>query len=528
MAHLEFPRILDPEIRARKMKNFDLHVDRRGFMRAMGVAAATPMMGSMMQAAYAAGPFTDYKALVCVFLSGGNDSHNMVIPLNAAEYATYAAGRGNLAIPSANVIPVNSGVSGRAFGFHPSLNGLASILNSADRRLAVVSNMGVLLQPTSKTQYQQQINLPPQLFSHSDMQSHWQTGRADWPAENGWGGRMGDLIESANGNSQVSVSITVAGQSLFQKGNNTVAYAVSPWNNTKSTISRRLRSYRDWDNYSATRPNPQKAFEDQLRAARLNKLEDQWGDMAVRALTTGEFVNGALYNLDATGNPIKDATGIVSERFPVNPGPPTSFVNSAGNTVTNRLATQLRSVANMIAARDVLAVKRQIFFVSISGFDNHGDQFKDSNNTTTPILSGAHSDLLKQLDQALVWFYEWTKSQGIAGSVTTYTMSEFGRTLVSNGAGSDHGWGGHQFVLGGAVNPGIYGGPIAGAGQEFPSLARGSGDDLGQGRLIPTTSVDEYGVTFARWMGASGSTEFSRIMPNIGRFARTSGLSFLP
>jgi uncharacterized protein (DUF1501 family) len=509
------------------MKNFDLHVDRRGFMRAMGVAAATPMMGSVMQAAYAAGPFNDYKALVCVFLFGGNDSHNMIIPLNTAEYASYASGRGNLAIPSANVIPVNSGVSGRAFGFHPSLSGLANILNSStDRRLAVLNNMGVLLQPTTKTQYQAQVNLPPQLFSHSDMQSHWQTGRADWPAETGWGGRMADLIESANGNSQVSVSITVAGQSLFQKGSNTVAYAVSPWGGNKSTISRRLRSYRDWDNYAASRPDPQKAFETQLRAARVNKLEDQWGDMAIRALTTGEFVNGALYNLDATGNPLKDASGVVSERFPISPAPPTSFVNSAGATVTNRLATQLRSVANMIAARDVLAVKRQIFFVSISGFDNHGDQFKNSNDPTTPILSGLHSDLLKQLDQALTWFYDWTKTQGISNAVTTYTMSDFGRTLVSNGTGSDHGWGGHQFVLGGAVNPGFYGGPNA--GEEFPTVAIGSNNEVGQGRLLPTTSVDEYGITLARWMGATGSTEFSRIMPNIGRFARTSGLSFLP
>jgi uncharacterized protein (DUF1501 family) len=509
------------------MKNFDLHVDRRGFMRAMSVAAATPMMGSIMQAAYAAGPFTDYKALVCIFLSGGNDSHNMIIPLNPAEYATYASGRGNLALPAANTTVVNAGVSGRTFAFHPSLSGLANILNSTtDRRLAVVSNMGVLLQPTSKTQYQQQVNLPPQLFSHSDMQSHWQTGRADWPAENGWGGRLGDLIESANGNSQVSVSITVAGQSLFQKGSNTVAYAVSPWGGTKSTIARRLRSYRDWDNGSATRPNPQKAFEDQLRAARTNLLEDQWGDMAVRSLTTGEVVNSALYNLDALGNPIKDASGIVSERFPITPQPPTNFVNSAGNSVTNRLATQLRSVANIIAARNVLAVKRQIFFVSIGGYDNHGDQFKDSNNAATPILSGLHSDLLKQLDQAMTWFYEWTKSQGISNSVTTYTMSEFGRTLVSNGTGSDHGWGGHQFVLGGAVNAGFYGGPNA--GEEFPIIALGSSNEVGQGRLIPTTSVDEYGITFARWMGVTGSTEFSRVMPNIGRFARTSGLSFLP
>jgi uncharacterized protein (DUF1501 family) len=504
------------------MKTFDLHVDRRAFIKTMTAAASVPMMGNLMQAAYAAGPFNDYRALVCVFLFGGNDSQNMVIPLGS-EHATYLAGRGNLGIPAANAIPVSANVSGRSFGFHPSLPGLAGIFNT-DRRLAVVSNVGVLLQPTSLAQYQAKINLPPQLFSHSDMQSHWQTGRADAPAQSGWGGRMADLIESANSNSQVSVSITTAGQSLYQKGNQAVSYAVSPWGGTKSTIVKRMRAFRDWDAYSATRPNPQLAFQNQLNIARTNILEDQWGDMATRALATGEYVNGVLYNLDASGNPVKDANGIVSEKFPITPDPPLPFVDAAGNNKTNRLAAQLRSVANMIAARGSTGVKRQIFFVSLGGFDNHGDQFKDSKNTTTPILDGAHSDLLKQLDQALTWFYNWTKAQGISNSVTTYTMSDFGRTLTSNGQGSDHGWGGHQFVMGGAVAGGAFYGP--GTGQEFPLVALKSNVDVGQGRLLPTISVDEYGITFAKWMGTTAS-EYSAVFPNIGRFALSSGMPFL-
>jgi uncharacterized protein (DUF1501 family) len=522
------------------MKNIDLHVDRRAFIQAMAAMAATPMMGAAMKEAYAAGPFNDYRAIVCVFLFGGNDSQNMIIPLGA-EYAAYAAGRGNLAIPSANIIALPNYVSGRSFGFHPSMTGLANIMN-VEGKLAAVTNVGVLLQPTTKTQYQGQVNLPPQLFSHSDMQSHWQTGRADYPAETGWGGRLADLIESANGNSQVSVSITASGQSLFQKGSNVVSYAVSPWGGPKNTISRRLRSYRDWDNYSATRPNPQKAFEDQLRAGRMNKLEDQWGDMAVRALTTGEYLNGALYNLDAAGNPIKAVCpstdpncatkDFISEKFPISPSPPSTYVNAAGVTSPNRLASQLRSVANMIAARDVIGVKRQIFYVSLGGFDNHGDQLKDSNTPAAPTLSGMHADLLKQVDQALTWFYDWTKAQGISSAVTTHTMSDFGRTLTSNGNGSDHGWGGHHLVLGGSVTGGFYGGPTDGvsgaAEQKFPTVVLGSNTDAGQGRLIPTTSVDEYGVTFARWMGAANATEYSRVMPNIGRFSRSTGMSFLP
>jgi uncharacterized protein (DUF1501 family) len=502
----------------------NLHHDRRAFMQSMAAISATPMMGGLMQAAYAAGPFDEYKALVCVFLFGGNDSQNMIIPLGNL-HASYASGRGNLAIPAANSIAVNAGIAGAEYGFHPSLTGLAGIFNT-DKKLAVASNVGVLLQPTSLAQYQAKTNLPPQLFSHSDMQSHWQTGRADAPALSGWGGRMADIVAGANGNSQVSVSVSVAGQSMFQKGSDTVSYSISAWSGPKSTIARRMRSYRDWDNWAASRPNPQAAFEAELNAARTNMLEDQWGDMAVRGMMTGDFVNGVLYNLDATGNPIKDASGNVSEKFGISSAPPLTYVNSSNVTAPNRLAAQLRSVANMISARNALGVKRQIFFVSLGGFDNHGDQFKGSNNAATPILSGYHADLLKQLDEALTWFYNWTKSQNLDRNVTSFTMSDFGRTLTSNGQGSDHGWGGHYLALGGSVTGGkFYGG--ASAGQEFPIVGLTSPNSVGQGRLLPTTSVEEYGLTFAKWMGANSSSEYARIFPNIGRFARQSGMPFL-
>ena len=184
------------------MIHADLHKDRRRFMKMMAAMAGTPMMGGLMQAAYGAGPFNDYRALVCVFLFGGNDSQNMIIPIGS-EYAGYAAGRGNLALPQANVLPISAGIAGRTFGLHPRMTGLANIFN-IDRKLAFIPNVSVLLQPTTLAQYQAQTNLPPQLFSHSDMQSHWQTGRADYPAVSGWGGRLADLIESANGTSQVS------------------------------------------------------------------------------------------------------------------------------------------------------------------------------------------------------------------------------------------------------------------------------------------------------------------------------------
>jgi uncharacterized protein (DUF1501 family) len=505
------------------MKAFDIHTDRRAFMKMMSAAAATPMMGSMMQAAYAAGPFNDYRALVCVFLFGGTDSHNMIIPLGS-EYAGYAAGRGNLAIPQGSAIPINPGLAGRSFGMHPSMTGLANIFNT-DRKLAVATNVGVLLKPTDLAAYNANTTLPPQLFSHSDMQSHWQTGRADYPAESGWGGRLADLIDGAMGTGQVSVSISAAGQSLMQKGKNVVSYSVAPWTGPKSTIVRRLRAYRDWDNWSPQRPNPQAMFESELLAARENVLESQWSQMSTAAMNTGNYLNGVFYNLDAAGAPLKDANGVISEKFPISPAPPATYMDSGGLTQNNRLAAQLRSVANMIAARDTIGVKRQIFFVSLGGFDNHGDQFKGSQNAV-PILSGLHSDLLKQLDAALTWFYEWTKSAGISNNVTTFTMSDFGRTLTSNGLGSDHGWGGHYFALGGAVNGGsFYGGPNA--GQEFPTIALKTNTDVGQGRLLPYTSVDEYGATFARWLGATGTGELGQVFPNLGRFSRTNGMSFL-
>lgn len=209
------------------------------------------------------------------------------------------------------------------------------------------------------------------------------------------------------------------------------------------------------------------------------------------------------------------------EKIPINPAPPDSLIKSSGIAQSNRLAGQLRPVANMIATRDSLGVKRQIFFVALGGFDNHVDRFKNSNTPATPILSGANADLLKQLDQALTWFYNWAASQGIANNVTSFTMSDFGRTQTSNGAGSDHGWGTHCFALGGAVNGGAFYGGTA-AGSEFPTVVLTGPNDAGQGRLLPVTSVDEFGATFARWMGAS-TAELGTVFPTAAALSAPAG-----
>jgi uncharacterized protein (DUF1501 family) len=505
------------------VNEFDLHRDRRAFIKSISAMASLPLLGGVMQAANAAGPFDDYRALVVLFLYGGADNHNMIIPLGS-DYAAYSRARSNLAIPQDNVIPITAGVSGRSFGMHPNLRALSAIFNN-DRKLAFVNNVGVLVEPTTLAAFQQKSKLPPQLFSHSDMVNHTQTSRPDSPSDSGWGGRLADLIESANGNAQVSTSISVSGQTIFQKGRKVRSYSLHEWTGADSVIVNRPRAYGYGDNWSAMRSNPQMAYEALLATAGTNLLEMQYKSMAKQAVNVGDFLNSVLYNVDTNGNPVRGANNSVTEKFPVGTAPPINFVDSRGLTITNKLASQFKSAASLIAARNAIGVKRQIFFVSLGGFDTHGDQFKDSNNATTPILSGRHADLLQQVDEAVSWFYNWTKSAGIANSVTLATLSDFGRTLISNGAGSDHGWGGHNFVLGGAVNGGkFYGGPEA--GQEFPIVALGTQDDVGQGRLLPTTSIDEYGATLAKWMGASNS-ELTSVFPNLSRFPRQTGLGFL-
>jgi uncharacterized protein (DUF1501 family) len=484
------------------------HVARRRFLKLAAGLGASPLLGNFVNAAYAAGPFTDYRALVCIFLYGGNDSHNLIVP-RGAEYGAYSTARGNLALPDSSLVPVlPTNAGGRTFGFHPRLPKLAGLFNT-QRKVAVMSNVGVLLAPTTLSQYRaKSVPLPPQLFSHSDMQNHNQTGQPADPVYTGWGGRMADMIAAANASSQLSISVSAAGSSVFMKGRDVVAYNVSPFKaDPKNTIVRTIRAWRDWDTSGA---NPQGVFGDQVVIPRGNMLEETWGDFAARAVQTGEFVRSNMY----TG---PDGSGNFSLNYPV----ATVFPGTeAGSSSPNRLAAQLKSVALMIAARQALGVRRQVFFVSHGGFDNHGDQFDP--NAPVPILAGLHANLLTQVDDAMRAFYDATIELGVASNVTSFTMSDFGRTLNSNGKGSDHGWGGHQLVMGGAVTGGaLYG--------TFPTVATGTTTDVGQGRLLPTTAIEEYGATFANWMGVSdagANSELDIVFPNLDRFSRR-GMGFL-
>ena len=474
-------------------------MNRRRFLLNAAALGATPILPRFLGPANAA-DVSGYKALVVLFLFGGNDSQNMIVPITPAEYDGYSAARGGLAeanglaLPQASLLPL----AGGQYGFHPAMTGLAQMYN-ADQRLAVVANSGILLGPTTLAQYKaRSVPLPPALFSHSDMQSHWQTMRPDEPADTGWGGRMADVFRFGT-TGQVPVSISLGGGGIFLKGDQVFSYSVSPMRYRNGAIDNTFRIarppradiYWNW-----TGSNPQALFENNARLARANLLEEQFATVTESAIDMGQFVSTAVYN-EATvnGNTTYALKNPVPGTWPVN----------------NRLATQLHTVAAMIAARQALGATRQIFFVSMGGFDNHGDQFgRDGTNNAKTLLAGKHYDLVRAMDQALRVFYDATVAMGVANNVATMTLSDFGRTLKSNGAGSDHGWGGHYLVMGG----GVKGGRIVG---QMPAVALNTSTDVGEGRLLPTTATETYAATCAQWLGATNG-ELDTIFPNLSRF----------
>ena len=481
--------------------------NRRDFIRASATLGAMPFLPPFSISSANAADTSGYKALVCVFLFGGNDSHNMIVPRTASEYNAYSAARGGLAEMNGLALPWSSllsisptGMAANSFGLHPAMTNLATLFNT-DKKLAVVANTGPLLAPTTLTQYQNRsVPLPPQLFSHSDMQMHWQTMRPDYPADTGWGGRMADVFRTA-ASGLLPVSTSLGGGNIFMKGDIVSAYSVTPIKYKTGVIDNSTRIARtpaadvawNWTGGGVNR-YPQDVYVNNINDPRANLLEQQYAGINKASLDVGAFVTNAMYNVSGSTYTLKNA---VPGTWPT----------------TNRLAAQLHSVAAMIAARAALGVTREIFFVSLGGFDNHGDQF-GSNGSTKSLLYGKHFDLLRTLDEALNVFYRSTESMGVANNVTTMTMSDFGRTLRSNGQGSDHGWGGHQLVLGGAVN----GGRIVG---DFPMPALGTSVDVGEGRLLPAIASDAYIATLASWMGATPA-EVASIVPNLSRFSTQS------
>jgi uncharacterized protein (DUF1501 family) len=435
-------------------------------------AVASPDNGTLATPPTAAAAPPDFKALVCLFLAGGNDANNLVVPADAATYAAYAAGRGALALPQASLLAIAPKTSdGRAWGLHPAMPELKALFDQG--KLAVLANVGSLAYPMTQAQYNSgAVPKPMQLFSHSDQQVEWMSSIPDKAFTTGWGGRLADLTNAFNTNNRISMSLSLNGQNSFQVGKNIAQYAVG----TTGAIA--LTGSGTGTSVNGLRTA---AFNDLLAAQNANLFETAFG-----GLTAGAMGNSALLSTIVTG---------------------ASPFTALFNGLNSSLSQQLQMVARLVNAQTPLGLKRQIFFVRVGGFDLHDSQVV-LNNTAT----GAHANLLRDLSQSLNAFNNALTQIGAQNQVTTFTASDFGRTYNTNGDGSDHGWGSHHLVLGGAVNGGdIYG--------RMPAFAINGPDDTGRGRWIPTTSVDEYSATLAKWFGVS-ATDLPVVLPNLGRFAK--------
>jgi len=446
---------------------------RRAFLgrsAALGLAGvATPFVTSLAAISEAAAATaTDYKALVCVFLYGGNDYANTLTPYDTASYAAYQAARANIAhardsLAATALSPTNA-MGGRQFALAPTMGGLKSLFDAG--RAAVVLNVGTLVQPTTKAQYQTNaVRLPPKLFSHNDQQSYFQASNPEG-ATSGWGGRIGDLMQSGNGAATLTC-INASGNAIYLTGRSAVQYAIGTGGpiallNNASTLYG-----------SATAASTLRSL---MTGTNPNMLAAEHARVSKRALDTYAQVSGALAGAPAANFPL----------FPTG----------------NGLADQLRMVARLISVSSELGAKRQVFFVSIGGFDLHDN------------LVAQHGPLMGRVADALKAFHDTTQSLGVADKVTSFTASDFGRTLQSNDDGSDHGWGSHHFVVGGAVNGRrIYG--------TAPAVGNNTPDDVGQGRLLPTLSVDQYAATLAAWFGV-GTGDLATVLPNIGNYDRST------
>ena len=446
-----------------------------GSLRLMG-AAASPANGPQLPSTAGAPIASDYKALVCLFLNGGNDANNLIIPLGSG-YAAYASARSNLAIPQASVLPFTPRTTdGRSWGLHPSVSELHALFNSG--KMALLANAGTLVYPTTKSQYNaRSVPLPPQLFSHSDQQVQWQHSVPDKPTTTGWGGRTADLLNAFNTSDQISMSISLAGKNTFQVGAKVSQYAIGTGGAVSLSGSTSSATSLDGIRF--------KAQKDIFAQSQSTLFETAFASATGDAIVSADLLNTVLA-----------ASPAITTVFPN---------TSAGN--------QLKMAARLIGASPTLGLKRQVFFVQLGGWDTHAAQL-----VNTDPVNGTHAGLLAQISQAVNAFYNATIELGVANQVTTFTASDFGRTYRSNGDGSDHGWGSHHFIVGGAVNgTNLYG--------KMPTLTVSGPDDTTQGRWIPTTSVDEYAATLATWFGVS-PTDLPTVLPNIGRFAKPN-LGFL-
>jgi uncharacterized protein (DUF1501 family) len=456
---------------------------RRAFLKrasalsVAGVAAPWALNLAAMAEASAA-TATDYKALVCVFLYGGNDYANTLVPFDNISHAAYQQMRPSFAYSQATLgatvlkpaaAPLDSAGMAHSYALAPELAPLLPLFDAG--KMGVILNVGTLVQPTTKLQYtSKSVKLPPKLFSHNDQQSVWQSSSPEG-ATSGWGGRIGDLFESGNGNATFTC-VNVSGNAVFMSGKSAVQYQVS----TGGSVP--LAGLKTPLFGSSACSDALRTLVSQPRA---HLLENEYSRVTKRSIDADVVLTGALASAPA-----------LATAFP------------AGNS----LADQLKMVARMISAGPALGAKRQVFFVSMGGFDTHD------------AMLTAHPGLLTGVAGALAAFQQATAELGLADKVTTFTASDFGRTMSGNNDGSDHGWGSMHFVMGGAVK-----------GQRFygtaPVVANGGPDDVGQGRLLPTTSVDQLAATLGKWMGVSDS-ELLGMLPSLVNYnASARNLGFV-
>ena len=432
----------------------------------LGVAGATLSSGLLslgMARQAAANTLPDYKAMVCILLAGGNDSFNMVVPNDADQYSEYLGIRSDLALDQSSLLPLNGTTSnGRNYALHPGMSEVQQLYNNGD--LAIMANVGTMIEPVDAQAVENgTAQLPLGLLSHSDQIAQWQTALPGTRSAEGWGGRVADLFDGVNLSNGISMNVSLSGTNVFQSGNTTSEYSITADGDGASGVS----SYDDGTELGDFR----KQMIDNLLAVSHNNVFRAEYSQRLRSAI--------------------DAHGVFVSALQSATTPTTQFSD-------NPFSQSLRQISRVIAARDTLGACRQTFFITVGGWDHHDDVVSKQARKLPRISAG-----LQEFRDALV-------EMGVFQDVTTFTISDFGRTLTSNGKGSDHGWGGHHLIMGGSVaGQQIYG--------DYPILSASSPLDIGRGVYIPTTSVDLYFAELALWFGVADS-DLSLVLPNVRNF----------
>ena len=439
---------------------------RRSFLTHAGALAGSAALSQLGVLAAQAATGSDYKALVCIFLYGGNDSNNMLVPIDSSGYANYAKLRSTIALPQAQLLPLSVAGGTPEFGLHPALPGLQTLWNSGS--LAVVANVGTLVQPLTKAQYLLTTTVKPEsLFSHIDQQHQWQASISNTSSSNtGWGGRLSDQLAGLNINASVPPMISTGGNNLFVTGAASQALVIP------ISGSFGLSGFSTGSADAARRSALAQLLGIDQQADLVNAAQNVMSG----ALTSSAMLNPILTTTDAT----------LTGRF---------------GALTSNFAKQMLAIAKVIEARSSLGASRQVFLAALGSFDTHTDEVN------------RQQSLLADLDAGLTAFHGAMADIGAGSSVTSFTLSDFSRTLLPNtGGGTDHAWGSHHLVIGDAVHGGQFYGTM-------PTLALGGPDDEGsEGRWIPTTAVDQYAATLAAWFGADAST-LANVLPNLASFS---------